>query len=250
MHQKSYAQAEQTFRQCIPLVEQSGLIWEIAFIHWHISQAQLYQKHFQGACDSSLLAIHTLQNEDEATSLTWYCLLNLAAAIANENMLGAARLHGKAFKEIQISGEELMAQEIRCAEEILKAARARMGETQYAQAQAEGVRMSLEVLLAGVAAGNPAQIPSISITAMQSTAGLTPHKAEKARFSGLTAREREVAIFIAQGFSNPAMAAQMTLSERTITTHVGHILTKLGYTSRTQIAAWAVEIGLVSIFEH
>ena len=57
-------------------------------------------------------------------------------------------------------------------------------------------------------------------------------------------------MLIAQGLSNPAIAAQMILSERTVSTHVSNILTKLGYTSRTQIAAWVVEKGLLSPAER
>lgn len=56
---------------------------------------------------------------------------------------------------------------------------------------------------------------------------------------GLTPREREVAVLIAQGKSNPQIAETLVVSERTVTTHVTHILSKLGFTSRTQVAAWA-----------
>ena len=63
---------------------------------------------------------------------------------------------------------------------------------------------------------------------------------------GLTRREVEVARLVAQGRSNREMAEQFVLSERTIETHVQHILTKLGFTSRSEIAAWAVRAGLDS----
>jgi DNA-binding NarL/FixJ family response regulator len=61
---------------------------------------------------------------------------------------------------------------------------------------------------------------------------------------GLTAREREVAGLIAQGLSNRALADALVVSERTIAKHVENILSKLHFTSRAQIAAWAVEKGL------
>jgi DNA-binding NarL/FixJ family response regulator len=64
-------------------------------------------------------------------------------------------------------------------------------------------------------------------------------------FGGLTAREREVAIMIAQGKSNREISEALVLSERTTKAHVGNILGKLGFTSRTQIAAWAIESGMV-----
>ena len=66
-------------------------------------------------------------------------------------------------------------------------------------------------------------------------------------FGGLTAREREVAILIAQGRTNGEIAAHLVVSERTVESHVSNILGKLGFTSRAQIAVWTVEKG-VSIF--
>ncbi len=74
---------------------------------------------------------------------------------------------------------------------------------------------------------------------------LTPSRTAKQAYDGLTAREREVATLIAQGKTNRAMAEQLVLSERTVEGHVTNILTKLGCTTRTQIATWAVEKGLV-----
>jgi DNA-binding CsgD family transcriptional regulator len=62
---------------------------------------------------------------------------------------------------------------------------------------------------------------------------------------GLTAREREVARLLTRGLSNREIAAALFVSEWTAATHIRNILAKLGLTSRTQIAAWAVEQGLV-----
>ncbi|WP_325052114.1 protein kinase domain-containing protein [Nocardia stercoris] len=57
---------------------------------------------------------------------------------------------------------------------------------------------------------------------------------------GLTAREREVAGLVAEGLTNWAIADRLVVSQRTVQGHVEHILTKLGFTSRAQIAAWVV----------
>jgi DNA-binding CsgD family transcriptional regulator len=67
----------------------------------------------------------------------------------------------------------------------------------------------------------------------------------KEAFGGLTEREREVAAFIAQGKSNREIADELVVSYRTVETHVGTILSKLAFSSRAQIAVWAVEIGLL-----
>jgi len=57
----------------------------------------------------------------------------------------------------------------------------------------------------------------------------------------LTKREREVAGLITRGLSNKEIAGTLVISERTAEGHVEHILTKLGFTSRSQVAAWAIE---------
>ncbi|HEU0001416.1 MAG TPA: tetratricopeptide repeat protein [Ktedonobacteraceae bacterium] len=65
---------------------------------------------------------------------------------------------------------------------------------------------------------------------------------------GLTAREREVAILIAQGKSNQTIADTLVVTKRTVETHIGNIMFKLDCASRTQIAVWAVETGLASFY--
>jgi predicted ATPase/DNA-binding CsgD family transcriptional regulator len=62
----------------------------------------------------------------------------------------------------------------------------------------------------------------------------------------LTRREAEVAALAAGGLTNRDIAAQLFLSVRTVEVHVDHILTKLGFHTRTQLAAWALEAGLSS----
>ncbi|MDI9939947.1 MULTISPECIES: protein kinase domain-containing protein [Rhodococcus] len=57
----------------------------------------------------------------------------------------------------------------------------------------------------------------------------------------LTKRERQVADLIAEGLTNQAIADRLVISPRTAQGHVEHILAKLGFTSRTQVAAWVVE---------
>ena len=56
----------------------------------------------------------------------------------------------------------------------------------------------------------------------------------------LTRREQQVAELVAQGFTNRAVAEHLVISPRTAQGHVEHVLTKLGFTSRAQIAAWVV----------
>jgi len=105
--------------------------------------------------------------------------------------------------------------------------RARLGEAAFAAAWDEGRAMTLEQAVA---------------YALASTEAEPLRKDTAARL--LTAREREVAALIAQGLTNRQVAAKLVVTERTAETHVQNILNKLGFTSRSQVAAWAVEQGL------
>jgi predicted ATPase/DNA-binding CsgD family transcriptional regulator len=62
----------------------------------------------------------------------------------------------------------------------------------------------------------------------------------------LTRRETEVAGLVARGLTNRDVAARLCLSVRTVEVHVDRILTKLGFHTRTQLAAWAHEEGLLA----
>lgn len=61
----------------------------------------------------------------------------------------------------------------------------------------------------------------------------------------LTPREREVLALIGRGMANKRIARELGVSEKTVKTHVGHVLAKLGVTDRTQAALHAVREGLL-----
>jgi DNA-binding CsgD family transcriptional regulator/tetratricopeptide (TPR) repeat protein len=69
-------------------------------------------------------------------------------------------------------------------------------------------------------------------------ASLTGH-----RPSRLTRREQEVAVLVARGLSNRQIGAAAHISERTVESHVQHILDKLGFANRAQVAAWVAADG-------
>ncbi len=57
----------------------------------------------------------------------------------------------------------------------------------------------------------------------------------------LTRREQQVAELVTQGLSNNDIATRLVIAQRTAEGHVEHILTKLGFTTRTQLVVWVTE---------
>jgi DNA-binding NarL/FixJ family response regulator len=102
-----------------------------------------------------------------------------------------------------------------------------------------------------VASGDAVVAPSVTRRLLDSYAQRlpapgSPDHGQQERLDLLTAREREVLIHVARSLSNAEIAAQLVLSEATVKSHVGHILTKLELRDRVQIVVLAYETGLVT----
>jgi len=83
-----------------------------------------------------------------------------------------------------------------------------------------------------------------AVAAVLEAAGHRPHR-RRALPAGLTGREVEVLRLAARGLSTRAMAAELTLSERTVAHHVQHIYAKIGVSTRGAAALFAMQHGLV-----
>jgi DNA-binding NarL/FixJ family response regulator len=75
---------------------------------------------------------------------------------------------------------------------------------------------------------------------------ISTRQAAADEYDGLSEREREVVVLIGQGKSNAEIASLLVVSKRTVETYVSRVLSKLGLTSRSQIALWTRDKGLVS----
>jgi DNA-binding NarL/FixJ family response regulator len=99
-----------------------------------------------------------------------------------------------------------------------------------------------------VARGDAVVAPSVTRRLLDMFAQHVPsadQRAESAALELLTEREREVLTLVARGLSNAEIAAELVVSETTVKTHVGNVLTKLGVRDRVQAAVHAYESGLV-----
>jgi DNA-binding NarL/FixJ family response regulator len=104
-----------------------------------------------------------------------------------------------------------------------------------------------------VHSGDAVVAPSTTRRLLDRFAPMLPSTGDRPRHEGLgrlTDREREVMVLVAQGLSNGEIAARLVLSEATVKTHVGRILTKLGLRDRVQVVVLAYETGLVRAGGH
>jgi DNA-binding NarL/FixJ family response regulator len=98
-----------------------------------------------------------------------------------------------------------------------------------------------------VATGGAVVAPAILARLLTRFADALPDPATTATraLDALTEREREVLVHVARGHSNAEIARALMVSETTIKTHVGHVLTKLRLRDRVQAVVLAYETGLV-----
>jgi DNA-binding NarL/FixJ family response regulator len=96
-----------------------------------------------------------------------------------------------------------------------------------------------------VAGGEALLAPSITRRLIGQFARMRPHQVGTQAMEGLTPRETQVLRLIAEGLSNPEIAARLVVSEETVKSHVSRVLTKLGLRDRTQAVVLAYESGLV-----
>jgi len=97
-----------------------------------------------------------------------------------------------------------------------------------------------------VAAGEALLAPTVTRRLVAEFARMRVRRREpEAVLQTLTARETEVLRLIAEGLSNPEIAARLVVGEETVKSHVSRVLAKLGLRDRTQAVVVAYESGLV-----
>jgi DNA-binding CsgD family transcriptional regulator/predicted negative regulator of RcsB-dependent stress response len=198
---------------------------------------------------------------DLALQITDRLSTSAANISAQQGIPRLSKLRGEALVALRLATEAETA--LRSAQEMTTAQGARpllwricvalgnLYQTQSREVEAERAFSTARAIIEELAANIPDEhvqeqfFHETEALLPRTRATSSPRRAAKQAFGGLTEREREVAALIAKGKSNREIADQLVVSYRTVETHVSTILSKLAFSSRAQIAVWAVEIGLV-----
>jgi non-specific serine/threonine protein kinase len=160
-----------------------------------------------------------------------------AAAVVMKQMERAACLLGAVSARLETYHDVLLPYEHDLHEHNVAIVAAKLDESTFKTAWTAGRALS------------PQQMIELAQAVKQASATESvPRRAVVSPLpGGLTKREREVAVLVAQGKSNREIAQTLVLSEYTIASHVSNILSKLEFSSRTQIVSWAIEKGLARL---
>ncbi|MFE2960933.1 protein kinase domain-containing protein [Nocardia tengchongensis] len=217
--------AIQCYRQLISLTEEVGesyfrsiALWGLGVAAWRQGERSRATELFEDA-----LRVNRRMRSPFVAALSLEVLAWVAGA--NGDAGRAAVLMGAAEEGRRSFGNPSpMLPMADNHDECVRTTRFALGARRFDVASGKGRAMGMDDAVAYVLGEKPADARPAS----------GPGKA-------LTKRESQVADLVAQGLTNKQIATKLVISQRTAQGHVEHILTKLGFTSRTQIAAWIAE---------
>lgn len=164
-------------------------------------------------------------------------------AMAQQRYAGAVQLAGSLTALLERSGAPLAPAGQARLDQRLESARTTLSPAAWDAAWQTGREATLEQAVeAARTITEPAQLSPTHAAPPGATP--TPPPGRTAGPSPLSPRELEVAALVAQGMTNAEIAETLVISTGTAANHVNHILAKLGFGSRAQIAAWMTERGL------
>lgn len=205
-----------------------GESWARSWAEWNLSVIRWRQGRFDEAADRLLEALRIKRDLDDQLGIP-FCV-DLLAALAG--VTGAphrsAVLFGATEKMWRPIGLPLFGTELLLdwREQAKARSREALGSRAFDAAWREGGALTQPAAIA-YALGESTE----AATAAAVEAAMSPQAV-------LTKRERQVAELVAGGMSNREIAAELVISQRTAESHIEHIMSKLGFNSRTQIAVW------------
>ncbi|WP_442943404.1 ATP-binding protein [Nocardia sp. NBC_00565] len=217
------AQALVCIKKAVAITESSGetllrsyAMWAMGFAEWRVGQPDRAMQSLKEGIRLSSRVADPLVTAACSETLAWLADEQNDARRAAV-LMGAADSLGNIAGSSAFMFRKLLTYREECARNCYKA----LGKRVFDAARQEGASMSLDATV-GFALGDESVAPRAGRPA-----------------GNLTKRERQVADLVALGLTNNGIAARLVISPRTAEGHVEHILAKLGFTSRAQIAAWA-----------
>jgi non-specific serine/threonine protein kinase len=232
VRQEQYERATQLLDESLALQREIGSKWDIGAVLGSLGWVALRQRDFKRMLVLLRASLTARMEIGDRGGIAW-CLEKLAEAASLQNQPErAVRVFGAAAALRAPVNSVIDPVDQPEYDRLIAALRATLGEEAFAAAWAEGRALTLERAIEVALAELEQPTAELAQTAKQ-------------KFGGLTAREREVVVLIAQGKSNREIAEAMTVGVKTVETYVTRILNKLGFDSRVQIAVWAKDKALI-----
>ncbi len=226
---------EEFSREALALADRHGALSSKGYGLWSVGVAQWRAGNYGRAIRSLRECVRLFQPMHDLTGISFGVqALSWCAAFSAPDE-AAARLLGCSQAVWRTSGakvDETNAYSMfdQRSEDVVREA---LGSEMYEQAFEEGAEYSFEQAVS-LALGE-------DIGGKGGDGATPPRRGVPSAAGQLTRREREIAGLLAEGLSNKEIAARLVISQRTVETHVDHVLGKLGITSRAQVASWAAE---------
>jgi len=232
LFEERYADADDLLRQALALHREALDVNDVAYDLIIIGYVAVHRGQLVEARAHLGAARVLVAKLDHFWGALYLLEASAALAVAEGDAARALRLVGASSALRDRTGANLPPAFRDCLDRWLAAARRSLSTaeveaaTSYGRSLAPGQAISAEQLQAllvddptSKATGGPAQLP-------------------------LTSREQEVATCVARGWTNDQIAAALVVSRRTVESHISHILGKLEFATRSQLAVWTTQHGL------